>query len=150
MGSRVDKVEAMVAPVVASLKAIEQDLSSTVAKEKFALGGERELDKRRDMQIGVNYLENELRRVVAARQILDQSGVLICQDGKDILVVTQIDQRTVDLVRVAEQNGAQIIGIERIESEEAKAAKAVAAKAAQSLEKLGIASVGSQGSDDEF
>lgn len=149
MDSRVDRVAAMAAPVVASLKAIEQDLNSTLAKEKFALGGEREVDKRRDMQIGIKYLENEVRRVVAARQILDQSGVLICQEGRDILVVTEIDQRTIDLVRIAEQNGAQIVGIERIENEEAKAVKAVVDKAAQSLEKLGMAR-GSQGGDDEF
>jgi hypothetical protein len=114
----IEQIENEMQILAGTVRAAEVGYGNRVAKAKFSTESEKDPDKKRNQQIICNFLENWHRRLTAARQILDQSAVLLAQEGEDLLVVTKIDERTRALIKVAEENGGIIVGAEKAGAEE--------------------------------
>lgn len=103
--------------LVAALRGTETRLSMDLSHLKFERAKADQSEAERDTQVVINALENLVFRVENARRILDQSAVLICQDGADVMVVTRIDDRTREIIRLAESRGGRVVSIEKAEEE---------------------------------
>lgn len=114
----IEQIENEMKELAATVKAAEVGYGNRVAKAKFSTEAEKDPEKKRNQQIVCNFLENCHCRLTAARQILDQSAVLIAQEGEDLLVVTKIDERTRALIEVAEKNGGVVVGVVKAKPEE--------------------------------
>jgi|GEM_PF-4499309 hypothetical protein len=112
------QIEEEMRTLAATVKASEFGYGNRVGKAKFSTESEKDPEKKRNQQIVCNYLENCHRRLTAARQILDQSAVLIAQEGEDLLVVTKIDERTRALIELAEKNGGVVVGVVKAQAGE--------------------------------
>jgi len=112
------QIEEEMNTLAATVKASEFGYGNRVAKAKFSTESEKDPEKKRNQQIVCNYLDNWHHRLTAARQILDQSAVLIAQEGEDLLVVTKIDDRTKALIELAEKNGGVVVGVVKAQAQE--------------------------------
>ncbi len=114
-----DVIETRMAELAGTVKLEEDRLRARLEKGKAVIAGINALAARTQAQSFFNYMENWHARLEMSRKALDQSAVLVCQNGDTYLIVDQIDDKTRDLIQHAERLGARVTEIQKIEKQEA-------------------------------
>lgn len=109
----IDQVESPVVPIISDIQKLEESIAGRMERGKTLIDKEKDEVKKGQMQLWWNFLQNWSLKLEAARKILDQTAVLITQDGGSFLVVPEIDERTRDLIQRAEELGGQVVSVER-------------------------------------
>ena len=107
-----DQVKQLLAAVIK----MDSDLEVRMAKGRAVIEKEQDSHKKRDYQTFYNFLRVWKTRVSTCRDILDQSVVLIIQEGEDLLVAKRIDDPKIrQLVKIAEEHGGVVVGVESLD-----------------------------------
>ena len=110
--------EAQMKSLLTAVIKMDADLEVRMAKGRAAIDKEEDLQKKKVYQAFYNFLLVWKTRVSTCRDILDQSVVLIIQEGEDLVVAKRVDDKVKELIKVAEQHGGVVVGVDQQEKQE--------------------------------
>ncbi len=106
---QIGQFEGSLKPVLENIKAAEWVVSERIAKGEAKTNAEPDLKKKNELQLVLNTMRNWKLRLVACREIMEQSCIVILQEEDQLLIVQKLDQRMMEIIKAAEARGAVVV-----------------------------------------